>query len=158
MPKKSALVRFTSLFDPICGINCNRETFSVYLLENNHAGKKRWGLVFNGVKSKLLYYYRLVSKDPTTASTLDALSNFITEHGIPITSILDRDGVLGARKKWKHHIEQIFTPLRLSELDKHNHNPVKRAIQNLKAGHHILPPEELLGILHWTSLDPRRAE
>ena len=48
--------------------------------------------------------------------------------------ITDSDGVLGARKKWKHFLGQIFTPLRLSEPDKHNQNPVERAIHILKAG------------------------
>ena len=48
--------------------------------------------------------------------------------------ITDRDRVLGAGKKWKHYIGQIFTPLQLYELDKHNQNPVKRPIQNLKDG------------------------
>ena len=36
--------------------------FSVDLLENTHAGKKRLGLVFYGVKYKILAYYRLGSK------------------------------------------------------------------------------------------------
>ena len=134
VPKKSAVVRFPSLYDPMHGISCNKETFSVDLLENNHAGKKRWGLVFCGVKSKLLDYYRLGSKEPLSASTLDAIGNFITEHRIPITIITDSDGVLGARKKWKHHIGKFFTPLRLSEQDKHNQNLAERAINNLKAG------------------------
>ena len=48
--------------------------------------------------------------------------------------ITDRDRVLGAGKKWKHYTGQIFTPLQLYELDKHNQNPVKRPIQNLKDG------------------------
>ena len=58
MPKKSAVVRFPSLSDPMCSISCNKDTFSVDLLENTHAGKNRWGLVFYIVKSKLLAYYR----------------------------------------------------------------------------------------------------
>ena len=64
------------------------------LLENIHAGKNPWGLVFYSVKLKLLAYQRLVSKDPTSALTLDALGNFIAEHGIPIMIIADNDGVL----------------------------------------------------------------
>ena len=104
------------------------------LLENTHAGKKRWGLVFYGVKSKLLAYYRPGSKEPTSASTLDALVNFIAEHGIPIIIITYFDWVLGAGNNWKHYLGRMFTPLQLSETDKHNQNPVKRVIQNLKAG------------------------
>ena len=73
MPKKSVVVRFTSLYDPMRGICRNKETFSLDLLDNTHAGKKRWGLVFYGVKSKLLAYHRLGPKDPTTRSALDAL-------------------------------------------------------------------------------------
>ena len=29
VPKKSAVVRYPSLYDPMCGILCNKETFSV---------------------------------------------------------------------------------------------------------------------------------
>ena len=69
------------------------------LLENTHAGKKRWGLVFYGVKSKLLDYYRLGSKDTTFASTLYALSYFIAEHRIHIMIITDSNRVIGVGKK-----------------------------------------------------------
>ena len=48
--------------------------------------------------------------------------------------ITDSDGVIGVEKKCKHYLGQMFTPLRLSEPDKHNQNPVGRAIQNLKSG------------------------
>ena len=132
IPKNSAVVRFTSLPDPMRGVRRNKETFSVDLLEDTHAGKKRWGLVFYGVKYTLLAYYRLGSKDPTSSSTLDALGNFIAENGIPRMLITDSDGVLGAENKWKHFLGQKFTPHRLSEPDKHNKNPVKHAIHNLK--------------------------
>ena len=104
------------------------------LLENTHTGRNRWGLIFYGVKSKLLDYYRLGSKDPTSYSTLYALVNFIADHRISRMIITDSDGVLGVGKKWKHYPGRIFTPLQLSEPDKHNQNPVERAIQNLKAG------------------------
>ena len=134
MPTKSDVVIFPSLSDPMHGICRNKETFSVDLLENTHAGKNRLGLVFYGVKSKLLAYYRLGSKDPTARSTLDDLGNFIAEHGIPIMIIMDSDGVIGAGKKRKHYLGKIFTPLRISETYKHNHNPVERALQNLKTG------------------------
>ena len=73
MPKKLAVVRFPSLYDPMRSICCNKKTFSVDLLENTHADKKCWGLLFYGVKSKLIDYYRLGSKEPTAASTLYAL-------------------------------------------------------------------------------------
>ena len=81
------------------------------LLENTHAGKNRWDLLFYGVKSKLLAYYRIRSKDPTTCSTLYALGNFIADHRIPRTIITDSNVVLGAGKKWKHYIRWMFTPL-----------------------------------------------
>ena len=129
MPQKLAVVIFPGLSDPMRGICRNKETFSVDLLENNHVGKKRWVLVFYGVKPKPLDYYRLGSKELTTRSTLDSLGNFIAEHGIPIMIIRDSYRVLGAGKKWKHYLGQMFTPLQLYEPDKHNQNPVKRAIK-----------------------------
>ena len=82
----------------------NKVFVSVDLLENTPAGKNRWGLVFYGVKSKLLDYNRLGSKDPTARLTLDDLGNFIAKHGIPRMIITDHDEVLGARKKWKHYL------------------------------------------------------
>ena len=88
MPKKSVVVGFTSLSDPMHGIHRNKETFSVDLLENTHAGNKRWGLLFYGVKYKLLDYHRLGSKELNVRSSLDALGNSISEHGIPRTKIL----------------------------------------------------------------------
>ena len=48
--------------------------------------------------------------------------------------ITDSDRVIGAGKKWKHYLGQMFTPLRLSKPDTNNQNPVKCMIQNLKAG------------------------
>ena len=90
------------------------------LMENTHAGKKCWGLVFYSINYKILYYYILGSKDPTSSSTLYDLGNFIAEHRIPITIIMDIYRVLGAGGNWKHYIGQMFTPLRLSEPDKHN--------------------------------------
>ena len=75
------------------------------LLENTYAGKKRWGLVFfYGMKSKLLSYYKLGSKDITSSSTLYALGQFIAEHRILRMIITYRDGVLVAGKKWKHFL------------------------------------------------------
>ena len=94
----------------------------------------RWGIVFYGLKSKLLAYYRLGSKDPTGSSTLDALGKFIAEHGIPRKIITDCDGRLGAGKVWKNYLGRLFVPLSLSEPDKHSQNFVERVIQNLKAG------------------------
>ena len=52
------------------------------LLLDTRAGS-RWGIVFFGLKSKLLAYYRLGTKEPTGTSTLDALRRFIDWHGIP---------------------------------------------------------------------------
>ena len=41
-PKKSAVVRFTILIDPIRGVCRNKETFSVDLLEDTYAEKFFW--------------------------------------------------------------------------------------------------------------------
>ena len=48
--------------------------------------------------------------------------------------ITDSNVVLGAVKKCKRFLGRFLIPLQLSEPDIHNQNPVKRAIQNLKAG------------------------
>ena len=45
-PKKSAAERFPAMADSLRGVCCNKETFSVDVVENTHAGKKRWGIVF----------------------------------------------------------------------------------------------------------------
>ena len=74
MPKKSSVEIFPVIYDPLRSISRKKETFSVDLLEDIHARKNRWGLVFYGVKYKLIVYYRLGSKDPTAAFTLYALS------------------------------------------------------------------------------------
>ena len=47
-------------------------------MEFNHARKTSWGLVFYGVKSKIIAYYRLGPKDPTSCSTLYALVQLIS--------------------------------------------------------------------------------
>ena len=78
------------------GIHRNKEIFPVDLLENTHAGKKRRGLIFYSLKYKILAYYILGSKDPTARSPIDAIGNFIAEHGIPRMISTDSDGVLGA--------------------------------------------------------------
>ena len=93
-------------------------------VENTHSSKKRRGIVFYGVKSKLLDYYCLGSKDPTGSSTLNDLGRFIYEHGIPRMIVTDHDRKLGAGKKWKQFIGKLFVPLNLSGLDKLNQNPV----------------------------------
>ena len=59
---------------------------------------------------------------------------FIAEHRIPGKIITYHDGKLGAGKQWKDYLRRLLVPLSLSEPDKHNHNLVERAIQNLKAG------------------------
>ena len=133
MLKKPYVFIFPSLPDPMSGVHCNKETFPLDLLEDTHTGKKRCGLVFYGVKSKILAYYIHGSKYPTLSLTLDALGNIIEEHGIHRMLITDSDVVLGAGKKWKHFLGRMFTPLCLSEPYKHNKTPFKRAIQNLKA-------------------------
>ena len=47
--------------------------------------------------------------------------------------ITDNEIILGAGKKRKQVLGITFVPHNLSEQDKHNKNPVKRAIQNFKA-------------------------
>ena len=54
MPMKLDVVRFPGLYDPLRSICHNKVNVSVDFLENTHAGKKRWGLVLYGMKSKLL--------------------------------------------------------------------------------------------------------
>ena len=93
-----------------------------------------WGLVFYSVKSKLIAYYRLDSKEPTASSTLDNLGNFIAEHRVPRIIITDINRVLGEGNKWKHYLGRMFNRLRLSKPDKHNQNSVERAIKKFKAG------------------------
>ena len=66
------------------------------LLNDTHAGGKRWGLVLYGINYNILAYYRLGSKYPTALSTLDALGNFIAEHEIHRMIITDIDSLLGA--------------------------------------------------------------
>ena len=77
MPKKLAAVIFPILSDPMRSIRRIKEKSYVDLLENTHAVKNRWCLLFYGIKSKLLAYYILESNYPTSYSTLYALGNFI---------------------------------------------------------------------------------
>ena len=58
MPKKSYVVRFSSLTDPMHIICCSKKHFSVDLLEDTQCGKNIWSILFYGIKSKLLAYYR----------------------------------------------------------------------------------------------------
>ena len=99
MPKKSDVVIFPIPTDPTRGVCCNKETFYVDLLEDTHAGKKRWDLVLYSVKSKLLAYYRRGLKDPTSSLTLYDLVNFIADHRILGMLVTDSDGVLCAENK-----------------------------------------------------------
>ena len=46
--------------------------------------------------------------------------------------IIDGDRGLGAGKKWKQFLGEIFILLQLSQPDKHNHNPVESVIQDFK--------------------------
>ena len=48
--------------------------------------------------------------------------------------ITDSDSILGAGRNCKKFLGRTFTPLQISEPDKHNKNTVKRVIHNLKAG------------------------
>ena len=99
MPKKSDVVIFPIPTDPTRGVRCNKENFYVDLLEDTHAGKKRWDLVLYSVKSKLLDYYRRGLKDPTSSLTLYDLVNFIADHRILGMLVTDSDGVLCAENK-----------------------------------------------------------
>ena len=71
------------------------------ITEDTHTGKNSWGLVFYGIKSKLLAYYRLGSKYPTSESTLNDLGPFIAEYKIPRKLITDSNSILCSGKKWK---------------------------------------------------------
>ena len=133
MPKKYVVVKFTSLPDPMCGIRCNKKTFSVDVTEDTYAGGKRWVLVFYGLNSKLLDYYRLGLKNHTASLTLDSLGQFNSEHGVPRKLVKGSHSILGAGNKWKQVLWRKFILLFLSEPDKRNQNPVKRAIQKLKS-------------------------
>ena len=115
-------------------IRCNKEMFSVDILENTHTGKNCWVVIFYGVKYNFLPYYRLGSKDPNSGSTLYALGNFIADHRIPRMIFTDSDGVFGAGKKRKHLLRRMLSPLLLYEPDKHIQNPFERAIKNFKSG------------------------
>ena len=134
IPKKSAVEIFPDIADSLRSVCQNKDNFYVDVVENTHAGNNQWVIVFYGVKSKLLAYYRLGSKDPTGASTLYALGKFIAEHGIPRNIITDSDGKLDVGKKWKDYLGRLFVLLCLSEPEKRNQNFVERAIQNLKSG------------------------
>ena len=46
MTKKSSVVICLSLSGPMRGVRCNKETFSVELLEGTHAGKSVGALYF----------------------------------------------------------------------------------------------------------------
>ena len=46
MPKKSDVEIFPATADSLRVVPCNKETFSVDVVENKYAGKKRWGIVF----------------------------------------------------------------------------------------------------------------
>ena len=82
---------FLGLPDHMRDIHRNKENFSVEFLEDTHAGKNYWGLVFYRVKSKILAYYRLGYKNPTSSLTLYALGKFIAEHRIPRILMMDSD-------------------------------------------------------------------
>ena len=86
------------------------------------------------MKSKLLAYYRLGSNEPTAASNLNALSQFISKNGIPRMIVMDSDGVLGVGKKWQQFLGRLFILFNLSKPDKQNQKPVERTVQNLKDG------------------------
>ena len=110
MRNNSTVVRLPSLPDSMCSVSRNKEDSSVDLLEDIHSRKHFWGLVFYGVRTKLVAYYRLWSKDPTSSSTLDALGKLIAEHSIPRMMIMDNDSILGVVKKWKKGLGQTLTP------------------------------------------------
>ena len=99
-------------------------------MEITQSGEKYWGLVFYGLKSKLLAYYILGSKQPTNTSTLYALGQLIHKHGIPRQLVTERYSVLGAGKQWKQVPGQKITPLLLSKPDKHNQNRSKVTFKN----------------------------
>lgn len=58
-PNKLAVVSYLSLPDPMRSIRRNKKTFLVDLVVFTHTRKKRWGMVFYGVKTKIIDYHRL---------------------------------------------------------------------------------------------------
>ena len=69
--------------------------------------------------------------------------------------ITDSNVVLGAVKKCKRFLGRLLIPLQLSKPDKHNQNPIKRAIQNLKAGLSKISNACGTGVLayHWEFME-----
>ena len=93
-------------------------------LEDTHAGRKHWGLVLYGIKSKLLAYYRLGSKNPTTYLNLDNLGNFKADDGIPIMITTDSDG-----RSYFSHVEIrvcLVRPRDLNIVPTHSNGPWMR--------------------------------
>ena len=134
MPKKSEVLLFMILPDPLRNIWCNKEPFLADIMEFTHNGGMRWWLVLYGVKKKLIYSYRLGYKDVNPHLTLYVFGGFVIEHGITRQLIMDSHSILGADNLWKLVNGRTFTPLSLSNIDEHNHNPVKLAIQGIKYG------------------------
>ena len=71
---------------------------------------------------KLMAYYMLGFKKTTDHSTLYDLGQFITKNQVPIQFITGIHSVLGAGNFWKRVLRRTFTPLFLSETDKHHRN------------------------------------
>ena len=101
MPKKSEVLRFPRLSDPLCGNLCNKETYLADVMDFTHAGGNNWILVLSGINTKLMGYYRLGYKDFTTHSTLNELGKLVTKFGIPRQLIMDIYSILGAGNLWK---------------------------------------------------------
>ena len=128
MHKKLDVLKFPIITYPMRSIWRNRETFLADAVEFNHAGEKCWGLVLYGVKTKLINYYRLGSKEHTTQSILDKLGQLIIKHRIYRQLVPYSHIVLGARNLWKRFLGLKCTPLFLSKLYNHNHIPVDLTI------------------------------
>ena len=91
------MVSFPILPELMCGISCNKETFSVDVTGFPYAGKTCWGLVFNDIHLNILDFHRLGSKFPASTSNMYYLGQLIFEHGIPRNLITDSYSVFRCR-------------------------------------------------------------
>ena len=111
LPNKSLVVSFPILTNTISVINRNKENFYVDVAERAQSGKRNWGVVFYGLRKKLMIYHRIRYKDITAHSTLDKLVQSIAKYVIPQRVITDIHIILGAGNLWKHAIGKIFNTI-----------------------------------------------
>ena len=92
------------------------------VIEHIHARENNWGLVFYSVKTNLVIYYRLRSKDPTNNPVLYSLGKSLIRYGVPQKIKTDSHSILGASKFCKRVLRKTFISILLSDPDKHNQN------------------------------------